>query len=98
MIRQFQDSYFDKRYQSTVWGYSAPSFTDIARAYQIEACCVSETNMIEDGLQKLWGNPQQAFLLEVLIDSNVNAYPKVAFGQPISEMEPFAQPLEMEGT
>ena len=24
MVRQFQESYFDARYQSTLWGYSAP--------------------------------------------------------------------------
>jgi acetolactate synthase-1/2/3 large subunit len=27
-----------------------------------------------------------------------NAYPKMAFGKPISEMEPLARPLDMEGT
>lgn len=98
MIRQFQETYFDKRYQSTLWGYSAPSFTDIAHAYQIESCCISETNMIENGLQKLWEKTDQPFLLEVIVDSYVNAYPKLAFGRPISEMEPFAQPIEMEAT
>ncbi|MDO9579131.1 MAG: thiamine pyrophosphate-binding protein, partial [Bacteroidales bacterium] len=33
MVRQFQESYFDKRYQSTYWGYSAPDFSKIAQAY-----------------------------------------------------------------
>jgi len=32
MIRQFQDSYFDSCYQSTVWGYDAPVFTKVALA------------------------------------------------------------------
>ncbi len=30
MVRQFQESYFDARYQSTYWGYSAPDFTSVA--------------------------------------------------------------------
>jgi len=33
-----------------------------------------------------------------MVESTVNAYPKLAFGKPITEMEPFAKPLEMEGT
>jgi acetolactate synthase-1/2/3 large subunit len=34
----------------------------------------------------------------VAVDPFANAYPKMAFGRPISEMEPRATPLEMEGT
>jgi acetolactate synthase-1/2/3 large subunit len=37
-------------------------------------------------------------LLDVQIDVSANVYPKIAFGHPITEMEPFAKPLEMEGT
>ena len=37
MVRQFQQSYFDERYQSTYWGYSAPRFAHIAKAYGIGA-------------------------------------------------------------
>jgi acetolactate synthase-1/2/3 large subunit len=32
MVRQFQESYFHGRYQSTVWGYSAPDFSRVAGA------------------------------------------------------------------
>ena len=35
MVRQFQESYFEGRYQSTMWGYSAPDFEKIARAFGI---------------------------------------------------------------
>lgn len=37
MIRQFQDSYFNSCYQSTVWGYNSPDFSKIAEAYGIES-------------------------------------------------------------
>jgi acetolactate synthase-1/2/3 large subunit len=37
-------------------------------------------------------------LLEVSIESSANVYPKMAFGRPITEMEPFFKPTEMEGT
>jgi acetolactate synthase-1/2/3 large subunit len=46
----------------------------------------------------MWADPTKPYLLEVIISMNANAYPKMAFGKPISEMEPFAKPLDMEGT
>ena len=42
MVRQFQQSYFEERYQSTFWGYSAPAFVDVARAYGIEGLRVED--------------------------------------------------------
>lgn len=98
MIRQFQDSYFEGRYQSTYWGYSAPDFTKIAAAYGIPTLTVSEPDKVDEAAAWLWADPQQPVLLQVMIDTHVNCYPKLAFGRPITEMEPFAKPLEMEGT
>jgi len=98
MIRQFQDSYFEGRHQSTVWGYSAPNFEKIATAYEIDSATISEENEIEHGLQKLFEKPNSPFLLQVMVDSKTNVYPKIAFGKPINEMEPFSKPIDMEGT
>jgi acetolactate synthase-1/2/3 large subunit len=98
MIRQFQDSYFEGRYQSTYWGYSAPDFTKIAAAYGIPTLTVSEPDKLDEATAWLWQNPQQPALLQVMIGTHVNCYPKLAFGRPITEMEPFAKPIEMEGT
>ena len=98
MIRQFQDSYFEGRYQSTFWGYSAPDFTKIANAYSISSRTVSEPADLEEAAAWLWANPNEPALLQVMIDSHTNCYPKLVFGRPITEMEPFAKPLEMEGT
>jgi len=98
MVRQFQQSYFHERYASTLWGYSAPDFADVARAYRIESQTVSDTRSLPDALEKMWIKPEDPFLLQVFIDVSVNAYPKIAFGRPMTEMEPFAKPTEMEGT
>ena len=40
MIRQFQDSYFGSRYQSTYWGYSSPDFEKIGKAYGIDSISI----------------------------------------------------------
>jgi acetolactate synthase-1/2/3 large subunit len=98
MVRQFQDSYFQGRVQSTVWGYSAPSFEALAAAYGIRSRTLKGESELEESLSCLWEDPHRPFLLEVSVDPQANAYPKMAFGRPISEMEPLAKPIEMEGT
>lgn len=98
MVRQFQQSYFDERYQSTIWGYSAPDFARVAIAYGIESATVYEPTDLQAGLNALWHDYTAPFLLQVMIDTFANAYPKIAFGLPMTEMEPFAKPIEMEGT
>jgi acetolactate synthase-1/2/3 large subunit len=98
MVRQFQETYMGGRYPSTVVGYSTPSFTAVAAAYGIASRAVSEPADLEDALHDLWRDPSAPALLEVMVDMHANAYPKLAFGRPITEMEPFAKPIAMEGT
>jgi acetolactate synthase I/II/III large subunit len=88
MIRQFQDSYFDSRYQSTVWDYDAPDFARLASAYGMESFQIHGTEQVGEGLSRMWRDPSAPFLLEVLIDRHTNVYPKMMFGSPITEMEP----------
>jgi len=98
MVRQFQQSYFHERYQSTLWGYSAPDFAAVAAGYGIPSGTVDRESGLEEALQQLWAEPGKPALLQVMIDTYANAYPKLAFGLPMTEMEPQAKPLEMEGT
>jgi acetolactate synthase I/II/III large subunit len=99
MVRQFQQSYFQGRYASTYDGYSAPDFKKVAQAYGISAATIEDgENSLRAGLQQLWENPAKPFLLQVEIDFRANVYPKIAFGYPITEMEPFVKPHDMEGT
>jgi len=98
MVRQFQQSYFHERYQSTLWGYSAPDFARVAESYGIPAGTVDRESGLEAALDELWADPGKPALLQVMIDTYANAYPKLAFGRPMTEMEPLAKPLEMEGT
>ncbi len=97
MIRQFQDSYFNSRYLATYWGYSAPDFEAIAKAYGIPAKTILVSDEIESALEWFWAN-EEASLLQVMIDVHANAYPKIAFGRPITEMEPLNKPVCMEST
>jgi acetolactate synthase-1/2/3 large subunit len=97
MVRQFQQSYFDSRFQSTVWGYSAPDFAAVAGAYGIPSKSIGTEDRAEAALSWLLAGPGPA-LLEVMVPAETNVYPKLAFGRPITEMEPFAKPVGMEST
>jgi acetolactate synthase I/II/III large subunit len=98
MVRQFQETYFDKRYQSTLWGYSAPDFAKVAAAYGIRSETIRSPDDIDHALMALWKDPKEPRMLQVMVDSSTNVYPKLAFGRPITEMEPFSKPTEMEAT
>ncbi|MGD0756519.1 MAG: thiamine pyrophosphate-binding protein [Bacteroidales bacterium] len=88
MIRQFQDAYFNSCYQSTVNGYSTPNFEKVAIAYGINAVSIESPDEIEFGLKSLWQNPNEPFLLNVKLDIYTNVYPKMMFGNTLTNMEP----------
>ena len=96
MVRQFQESYFGARYPSTLRGYSAPDFVAVARAYGIAAASVSTAARLPAGLDALWKDPRAPFFLEVAIATEANAYPKIAFGRGMTEMEPLSRPIPMK--
>jgi acetolactate synthase-1/2/3 large subunit len=98
MVRQFQQSYFKEQYQSTLWGYDTPDFARVAEAYGIRAFSVRDTSLVEEGLRILWEDPTAPALLDVHIDTMTNVYPKIAFGRPLTEMEPDSKPIAMEST
>ena len=97
MVRQFQESYFDSRFQSTVEGYSAPAFEKVANAYAIPSLRIAANQDLSQAMDWLWKAEGPA-LLSIAIDGSTNVYPKLAFGRQFTEMEPQAKPLDMEGT
>jgi acetolactate synthase-1/2/3 large subunit len=100
MIRQFQDSYFESRYQSTYWGYDTPDFEKIAIAYGIRSKTISKPEETGEAMEWIWNkeNKNNPVVIQVMIAPNTNTYPKIAFGKPITEMEPFFTPIGMEST
>ena len=88
MIRQFQDSYLESIYAATVWGYSAPDFVAVAKAYGIDGEKIECEDEIINALIRMWKNPDIPYLLDVSIDFHTNVYPKMLFGNPLTEMEP----------
>lgn len=85
LVRQFQETYFKGSYQSTI--LVPPDFCAIASAYKIRSF-QSRKAFIQEGLNVMWQDPTEPFLLEVPIDIFANVYPKLTFGSDISSMEP----------
>ena len=98
MVRQFQESYFDGRYYSTRWGYSAPDFCAVAEAYGIPSWHADSPQEFAAALDAIQDAAPGPSLLHVKIDEDLNVYPKMAFGRAFGMMEPDATPTEMEGT
>ena len=87
MIRHFQEMYFDKNYIQTTKenGYSLPDFEKIAAAYGIPYKKVH-------GEKKLTKSPFQhagAEFLEVVFSGNTYVFPKLQYGKPNHDQEPF---------
>ncbi len=97
MVRQFQESYFDGRVQSTVNGYTAPDFVAIAKAYGLAANRILSSETLGDCLDSFLALDGPA-LLEVPLSIRSKVYPKLAFGRRFGEMEPEATPIAMEST
>jgi acetolactate synthase-1/2/3 large subunit len=87
MVKNFQDMYFDGRDQSTRKGYSRPSFTDLAKAYGIEAHCVAnvkDMNRVLNLITDLKG----PLLVEIMMDGATECRPRLAFGSKLDEAFP----------
>ncbi len=97
MVRQFQTSYLDGRHVGTRDGYSAPDFLRVATAFGIPSLGIAEPAEVGSGVDfALDGSGPR--LLVVAVDPDCDVYPKVAFGRPLTEMEPFVRPVALEGT
>jgi acetolactate synthase-1/2/3 large subunit len=90
MVKNFQDMYFDGRDQSTKKGYSSPSFTNIAKAYGIEAHRVVSAVEMERALN-LIPEHKGPLLIEVMMDGATECRPRLAFGSKLDEQFPKLQ-------
>lgn len=95
MIRQFQTQYFNAQFQSSVIGYSAPDFQNIASAYKIKSKKISNVNEIDTALEKLFKD-NEPMLLEIEVSPENQALPKLSVNKPIEEQEPAIDDKEFD--
>ncbi len=97
MIRQFQDSYMGGRYFGTKWGYSVPDICAVSQAYGIESMTLNDKSQMEERIDWFLSGDRPK-LLEYKLRSNIDVFPKIAFGQTMDKMEPEFIPMGMEST
>jgi len=87
MIRQFQEQYFEGRFQSSVIGYSNPDFQKVVSAYNISSRRISSVKEVKPALESLFCDSRPGFL-EAIIDAKFNVIPKLAVNKPVEDQEP----------
>jgi acetolactate synthase-1/2/3 large subunit len=87
MIRQFQEQYFEGRFQSSVIGYSNPDFQKVVSAYNISTRKISSVKEVRPALESLFCDSKPGFL-EAIIDPKFNVIPKLAVNKPVENQEP----------
>lgn len=87
MVRQFQEQYFNSRFQSTVKGYSCPNFQDVVAAYKIPVMKIAKRTEMAEAFKKIFSNKQPMFL-EAVISQKIAAWPKLSVGRPIEDQDP----------
>lgn len=87
LITQQQDSLFDGNYHGAASpDFSSPNFTEVAKAYGIDAVRIDQIEQIDSVLQQCKkGHP---LLIEFVFNEPTKAYPKTNFGNPIYNQEP----------
>jgi acetolactate synthase I/II/III large subunit len=94
MVRQFQEQYFESRYQSTVLGYSNPDFQEVVKAYKIPAAKIDRNEEISDALAGLFDDRRPAFL-EVGISTGCKVTPKLSVNRPVEDQDPYMERDEL---
>ena len=90
MVKNFQDMYFDGRNQSTKRGYSCPSFTEIAKAYQIKALYVSSQSELKQAIHQIV-IASTPLMIEIEMPYATECRPRLAFGKKLDEQFPFIE-------
>lgn len=98
IIKQFQEVYFDARYEATVnqTGYTTPDFNKVALAYGINAERITSHDQIDKKLDKIL-NIQGPVICDVALDEAQKLIPKLVaartpngryISKPIEDMSP----------
>ena len=85
IIKQFQDTWFDGRYEATGNGYSQPDFGKVAAAYELE---YRRIESLDDIKESDLDNADGIFF-DVILHPNTLIEPKIDSGNPLHNMFPY---------
>jgi acetolactate synthase I/II/III large subunit len=85
IIKQFQDLYFEGRYEATGKGYSQPDFLSVASAYGIKGYTI---NTLDD-LKEEYINQIGPAVFDIILHPNTLIEPKLVMGKCLHEQYPY---------
>lgn len=88
IIKQFQDMYFDGRYEASGRGYSVPDLTKVARAYGIPTRTIKNMRSAKRTIKEILSS-EGPFFCNVVVDEKQKLNPKLEFGRPLEDMFPY---------
>lgn len=92
MVRQWQELFYDKRYQSTPM--FSPDFIKLADAYGIKAMRVTSRDQIEESVE-FARSVDGPVLIEYVVEKEEMVYPMVAAGADLHDMKRRPKPGEL---
>ena len=93
MVRTFQELYFDKRYASTVYDYSAPDFHKIANAYGLDSVTISSGDFRLEDIEEILESTSPV-LINITFEQNTQVEPRLEFGNSIENASPIVDLTE----
>ncbi len=86
IIKQFQESYLEKRYEASGNGVSNPDFKKISKAFNINYTLIKSHKNLQK-LNKIISSKKPE-IIEVKLKENQKIVPKLQFGNPIEDTSP----------
>ncbi len=89
IIKQFQDTYFNSRYEATTpkSGYGVPDFVKIAKAYGLATETIGNHKEMQRKIQMVL-RAKGPVICDVIIPDEAKLIPKLEFGKPIEDLSP----------
>lgn len=88
MVREFQDLYFNKNYQSTVIGYGCPDLKKLAAAYDFKYEYIKGVSSGDEVIKSVLAR-NSPVLIEVDIDVTASLSPKIVYGHALDDQAPY---------
>ena len=85
IIKQFQDTWFEGRYEATGIGYSQPNFEKISEAYGIKYLRIEKT----EDIKKVDLDSSEGIIFDVFLHPNTLIEPKIDGGDAFDNMFPY---------
>lgn len=85
IIKQFQDTWFEGRYEATGNGYSQPDFEKITHAYDLQYRRIeSVSDILKSDIES-----NDGIIFDVILHPNTLIEPKIDSGNPLHKMFPY---------